>query len=117
VHYDKVFIRHNRSGFVIQCRRNAFDEIEEAVPARRDIGAVLNISGRSETFSGRIVALVEQRVERFEDSRLVLLGRGLHHVISFPAVFVLPSAAEPTIFQLSCTTADSRNVSADSFLA
>ena len=57
-----------------------------------------------------------QRVERFEDSRLVLLGRGLHHVTSFPAVFVLPSAAEPTIFKLSCTTADGRKVSAESFL-
>jgi hypothetical protein len=44
-------------------------------------------------------------------------GMELHHVISFPAVFVLPSAAEPTIFQLSCTTADGRKVSADSFLA
>ena len=66
VHDDKIFIRHNRSGFVLQRRRNAFDEIEEAVPARRDMSAVLNIGRRPETFSGRIVPLVEQGVERFK---------------------------------------------------
>src|SRR5258708_39864390 len=50
-------------------------------------------------------------------SRVVLLGGGLHHVISFPAVFVVESAAEPTIFELKSTTADGRAVSADSFRA
>ena len=81
------------------------------------MGAVLHVAIRPEALCRCVVALVAQRVERFEDRRLGLLGRGLPQVISFPAVFVLPSAAEPTMFQLSCTTADGSNVSADSFLA
>jgi hypothetical protein len=36
-------------------------------------------------------------IDREWSSLRASLGRGLHHVISFPAVFVLPSAAEPTI--------------------
>src|SRR5258708_32784594 len=50
-------------------------------------------------------------------SRLVVLGRGFHHVISFPAVFVVESAAEPTILELKSKTVDGRAVSADSFRA
>ena len=43
----------------------------------------------SEALCRCVVVLVEQRVEGVEDSRLALLGCGLHHVISFPAVFVI----------------------------
>src|SRR6266540_2764975 len=95
-----------------KCRRRR-RTIVAVRPTRRP-GLSANSGLKDATRGG---ALVEQRVERFEDSCLVLLGRGLHHVISFPAVLVLPSAGEPTILQLSHTTADGRNVSADSLLA
>src|SRR6266540_5861590 len=83
-----------------KCRRRR-RTIVAVRPTRRP-GLSANSGLKDATRGG---ALVEQRVERFEDSCLVLLGRGLHHVISFPAVLVLPSAGEPTILQLSHTTA------------
>ena len=100
-----------------QRRRQSAAQGKYASAARRDVGAVLHVAIRPEALCRCVVALVEQRVERFEDRRLGLLGRGLPQVISLPAVFVLPSAAEPTMFQLSCTTTDGSNVAADRFLA
>jgi hypothetical protein len=44
---------------------------------RRDMGDVLDVAIRPETFGGVIVAPVEQRVEGFENKRLVLLWCGL----------------------------------------
>src|SRR5262249_40380548 len=37
------------------------------------------------------------RIDREWSSLRASLGRGLHHVVSFPAAFVLPSSAEPTM--------------------
>jgi hypothetical protein len=42
------------------------------IAARLDVGAVLDVVGRPEAFSGRVVSPVEQGVECLKDERLVL---------------------------------------------
>jgi hypothetical protein len=46
---------------------------------RLDMGAMLDVAGRLEAFGSRVIALIKQRVERFQDERFVVfLCRGLH---------------------------------------
>ena len=75
-----VTVRQDELVFVAHLVRRATDEVEQAVATWRDMGAVLDVAHRPEAGSGFVVALVEQRVEGFEDTRLVLFGRGLGHV-------------------------------------
>src|ERR1700694_4962022 len=61
----------------------ALDEIEQTVAARCDMIAVLDVVRRPESFRGRIIALVKECVERFQDEGLVLFGSSLRHLDSF----------------------------------
>jgi hypothetical protein len=47
---------------------------------KRDVRAVLDVLRRPEAFCRRVVALVEESVEGFENDRLVLFGCCLWHV-------------------------------------
>src|ERR1700722_19782650 len=58
--------------FIAQRIRQGANEIEQAIAARRNMGAVLDVSVRPEALCGGVVAFVEQRVEGFENKRLVL---------------------------------------------
>src|SRR6202051_1890367 len=78
-----VSLCHDRSRFVLQRWRKALDEIEQTVAARCDMIAVLDVVRRPESFRGRIIALVKECVERFQDEGLVLFGRSLRHLDSF----------------------------------
>ena len=60
--------------FVAQRVGQAANKIEQAIAARRDMGAVLDVAVRPEALRGSVVALVEQGVEGFEYERLVLFG-------------------------------------------
>src|SRR5260370_28428797 len=53
------------------------------------MSAVLNVVRRPESFCGRIIALVEECVERFHDDGLVLVGCSLRHLDSFLSFGVL----------------------------
>src|SRR5262249_8899698 len=71
--------------FVAECVGKAANEIEQAIAARRNMGAVLDVPLRPEALRGSVVAFVEQRVEGFEHECLVLFGRCGGHVVStFP---------------------------------
>src|SRR5580692_5106930 len=72
VHDHEVPFGHDRSWLIFECWRKALDEMEEAFTSRRDVSAVLDVVGRPEFLSSSVVALVEQRVKRVEDKRLVL---------------------------------------------
>src|SRR6266403_3825796 len=85
MHDHEVSLSADGSRFVLQRWRDALDEIEQTVATRCDMSAVLNVACRPESFCGRIVALVEERVERFQDEGLVLFGCSLRHVDSFRA--------------------------------
>src|ERR1700677_4991018 len=85
VHDHDVSFGHDRSRFVLQCWRDALDEIEQTLATRCDMSTMLNVVGRPESFCGRIVTLVEECVERFQDEGLVLFGCSLRHDDSFRA--------------------------------
>jgi hypothetical protein len=71
---DVVAFREDQLVLVAERVGKAADEIEQAVAARRDVGAVLDVALRPEALGGGIVPLVEQRIEAFQHERLVLFG-------------------------------------------
>src|ERR1700760_4014374 len=80
VRNDIVSLRNDELVLVAKRVGERSDEVEQPVATRRNVSAVLNVAVGPEPFRGRIVALVEERIERLQDERLVLLGRSLSHV-------------------------------------
>ena len=72
---DIVPLRKDHVIFVPERVGKAANEIEQAVAARRDMRAVLDVAVGPEAFRGGVVALVKQGVEGFENKSLVLLRR------------------------------------------
>ena len=85
VHDHEVPLGHDRSRFVLQCCRDALDEIEQTLATWCDMSTMLNVVLRPKSFCGRIVALVEECVERFQNESLILFGSSLRHDDSFRA--------------------------------
>ena len=56
---DKVALGHDHARLVLEGRGSTLYEVEETFAARLDMGAMLNVVGRPEAFSCRVVALVE----------------------------------------------------------
>src|SRR5713101_626035 len=79
---DKVPFGHNRSRLIPKRRRNALNEIEQAIATRRDMSAMLDVVGRPITFSCFVVALIEERVESFKDKCFVFRFNRLTHLCS-----------------------------------
>src|SRR5690349_19825616 len=59
MHDLKILFGDNRCRFVLQCRRDALDELKEAVTTRLDMGAVLDVVRRPVALGRCIVPLVE----------------------------------------------------------
>src|SRR5271163_3834011 len=78
---DVVTFCKNHPRLILERRRRGFDQIEEALPARRDVGAVLNVVGRPELLGRSIVALIEKRVECFKNKFLVFRFNRLLHLV------------------------------------
>src|ERR1700687_3255209 len=83
VHDHEVSFGHDRSRFVLQRWWDALDEIEQTLATRCDMSTMLNVVGGPESFCSRIVTLVEEWFERFQDKGLVLFGCSRRHVDSF----------------------------------
>lgn len=75
----KIALSDDDLVFVFQRVGQRADQAEQAVAAGRETGAVLHIAIRPETLGGVVVALVEGRIEGFENKRLILLRGGLGH--------------------------------------
>jgi hypothetical protein len=73
-HDHEVSLSHDRSRFVLQRWRKALKEIEKTLTTGCDMGVVLNAVRRPESFDGRIIALVDECVERFQDEGLFCSG-------------------------------------------
>src|ERR1700737_1189650 len=98
VHDDEISFGHDRSWLVFERWRKAFDEIEQALAARRDMSAVLDVTWRPKLLSRSVVALVEQRVEGFQDKLLVvLLCCLLHRIPLAPSRFHNISELRPSV--------------------
>ena len=69
---DVIAFGENELVFVAQRVGQRADEVEQAIAARLDMGAVLNIPIGPVAFGTGIIAPVEKRIECFEDERLIL---------------------------------------------
>src|ERR1700760_301103 len=76
---DEFPFSHNRSGLIFESRRKALNEIEQTVTTGSNVCTVLNVAGRPESFRCRVIALVEECVERFQDESLVLFWCSFWH--------------------------------------
>src|SRR5713101_3539964 len=76
---DEVAISYDHPGLVLQRRRHALDEVEEALAARGNMRDVLDVVRRPEPFRRRIVSLVEQCIEGLKYERLIPLRYRLTH--------------------------------------
>src|SRR6266403_1742611 len=72
---------HNEPRLVLQRRRDTLYETEKAFTTRLDVSAMLDVVGRPIALSRSVVALVEQRIERFEDERFVFRRRSSFHLV------------------------------------
>src|SRR5258708_24602099 len=81
VHDHKIFVGHNRSRFILQRRRDALDELKEAVTTRFDMGAVLDVVGRPIALSRCVVSnlVVTASLRDRKSTRL----NSSHQIISY----------------------------------
>jgi hypothetical protein len=93
VHDHELALGHDYARFVLERRRGAFDQIEKSLTARLDMCTVLNVAWRAVSLGGRIIALVEQRFERFKDKRFVSRFPRLVHLVA-PESSRLPARAQ-----------------------
>jgi hypothetical protein len=73
VQNDVVALGHDQRILVSQRVRKRFDEVEEAIAARLDMRAVLNITFGPKSRSCRVVPFVEERIERLRNDFFILL--------------------------------------------
>ena len=58
--YDhEISLGYDCARLVLQGGSKALDQVEQSLPARLDVGTVLNVIGRPECLRGIIVALIE----------------------------------------------------------
>src|SRR5258708_574068 len=67
MHDYEISIGHDRSRLVLERWRKALDEFEQPLATRCDMGAVLDVVGRPKLLSSRVVPLIEERIESFQD--------------------------------------------------
>jgi len=70
---DEVSLRYDYSRLILEGGRDALDQVEETVTARLNVRTVLNVVGRPEALRCRIISLIEQGLEGFQDNRLIAL--------------------------------------------
>jgi hypothetical protein len=82
-----------RPGSYFQRRREALDEVEEALAAGCDVRAVLDVVGRPEPLGGCVVAPVEQRIEGLKHECFILLLYRLTHSFGPPSTGMLATGS------------------------
>src|ERR1700682_3462433 len=82
VHDDEIPFTHNRSMLIFESRRKALDEIEQALTTGSNVRAVLDVVRGPKPLGSRVVTLVEQRIERFQDKRFVFRLNCMIHCYS-----------------------------------
>src|SRR5258708_28350064 len=71
VHDDEIPFSDNRSGLIFESWRKTLDEIEQALTTGSNVRAVLGVMTGPKLLGSRVVTLVSQRFERFQDKRFV----------------------------------------------
>src|SRR5258707_625878 len=80
---NEVSFGNHQTSFIMQSGWKRLDQVEQAFASGFDVRTVLDIARRPESFCGRIIALVEECVERLQDEGLVLFGCSFRHLDSF----------------------------------
>src|SRR5277367_1732671 len=76
---DVIAVGHDDTNLMFEGRRQGLDQIEEAVPAGSDVGAMLDIIRRPEALCRFVVAFVEERIKRLKnDSFVIFCSHGTH---------------------------------------
>ena len=75
MNYHKITFSHDHPRLILQRGWDALDEIEQAVAARLDMSAVLDVVGRPIARSSYVVTFIEQCVECVKDKRFVVRFR------------------------------------------
>src|SRR5256885_12960708 len=73
VNYHEITFSHDYSRLILQRGRHAFDEIKEDVTTGLEMCAIVNVLGRPETQSRRVVTVIEQHVVGCKDNGFILL--------------------------------------------
>ena len=81
----KVPLGHDQAGLVLQGRRGRLHQLEQPLPARRDVGAMLDVVGRPVAQGRDIVSLVEEGIEGLKDECLIPLLFRLTHKAPSPS--------------------------------
>jgi len=81
VHHYEVSISDDCSRLILERRRKALDEIEQALTTRRDMSAMLNVVTGPIAFGRYLVVFVEESVKCLKDECLVLFLSSSPHRI------------------------------------
>src|SRR5216684_1416118 len=82
VHDHEISLSHDRSRLVLQRWWDALDKVEEALPARCDMSAMLNVVSRPIAFGLHVVPLIKQRVECVQNKSFIFRFNRLIHFCS-----------------------------------
>jgi len=77
---DIVALCDDELVFIAQGIWRRADKVEQSLASRRDVRAMLDVLRRPEALCCCVVAFVEERIEGFENNRLVLFGCCLGHI-------------------------------------
>ena len=75
VNNDVVPFSHDQTGLVLQCGRSAADQIKQAIAARLNVSAILNVVRRPEPLGGRVIAPIESVSNALSTRALFLLSK------------------------------------------
>src|ERR1700731_513965 len=73
VYDDEITISNDGSRLIFQRWRSALNQVKQTLATGSDVSAMLNVFRRPESLRGRVVALVEKRIESPEHQCLVFL--------------------------------------------
>src|SRR5258708_36911004 len=79
VHDDEIPFSQNISGPIFESWRKAFDEIEQALTARLNMSAVLDVFWRPIALNSCLVSLIKRRVESSKYNSFIFLLNDLIH--------------------------------------
>src|SRR5882672_248427 len=71
VNHHEIALGDDHVVLVFQRVRKTLNESKESVASRSNVGTVLNVIRRPESFRRRVIALVEQGFERFQNDGLI----------------------------------------------
>ncbi len=102
VDHDPFVLGENQPMFIAKRGWGCPDEIEETFPAGLNVSAVLDVLRRPELLGCRVIALIEQCIERLQDQFFVSFFEALRHLVSPVAVVLSIYVVKDYSFEIVC---------------